>query len=366
LFVGLSYQYFNFDQIDGISLKNLPVTISQPDDSTTFQADASHPICSARSNTDTLRADGATAAFTSFGDCGYIRDLIETTNQIHLKVHQATTYVTFGITNRIDVSVAVPVENVRMSLSSTAIIIYNDDQTGKHFYAFNPARPDCINVRTRCLTSTFSSSANASGVGDITLRAKGTAWKGERMSVGLGVDLRLPTGDQQNFLGTGAAGIKPFAVWSYTARVSPHALVGYQANGSSVIGGDLNTGRKDRIPGAITYSGGADVWITKRLTAGFDLVGQYVPRAQIISINNPKFTDLGPCDTNNCAVAVPQPHSYDNLNVNTGSYNVLDGSAGVKVRLSTNLLLVGNALFKLNNQGLRAKTVPLIGISYTF
>lgn len=369
LFVGLSYQYFNFDRIDGVNLKSLPVTLDQADDSTTF---AGNPICSARSNTDAVRPDGSVLV-TSFGQCGYIRDLIETTNRIDLKIHQVTTYVTFGLTNKIDISAAIPVENVRMSVSSAANIIYKDNQSGEHFYGFDPTRKDCQNVPLPCLSSTFANNTYAEGIGDVTIRVKGTGWKGERAAVGWGVDLRLPTGDQMDFLGIGAVGVRPFAVWSYSARVSPHALFGYQANGSSIIGGDLNTGQKGRIPESLTYLGGADVWLTKRITAGFDLVGQEVPRAQIVS-PNPPFVDLGECNPDpgaDCSstatprlVTQPQPHA--NLNVYTGSYNAMDGSAGVKIRAGTNLLIIGNALFKLNDQGLRAKPIPLIGASYTF
>ncbi len=362
LSVGFSYQYFKFDRIDGQSMKDLPVALSQADDSTTVFG----TTCSASSNTEITRSDGS-AVVTSFGECGFIRDLIETENQVDLKVHQVSTFVTFGLTNKIDLSLALPVENIRMSVISSGKIIYNDNQSTKHFYGFNPTREDCHNVFP-CYSSTFSDARNASGIGDLTLRAKGTVWKGERAAVGWGVDLRLPTGDQQNFLGVGAAGIRPFAVWSYRARVSPHALIGYQANGSSVIGGDLNTGRKDRVPGAITYTGGADVWLTKRITAAFDLVGQQVPRAEVVWKNRPQFVDLGECDPNSCDVSQPvkpgQPH--DTLNTATESYNATDGSAGLKIRPGANLLIIGNALFKLNDGGLRASTVPMVGVSYTF
>jgi Putative MetA-pathway of phenol degradation len=366
IFVGLSYQHFNFDRLDGISMKHLPVTLTQADDATTFKDQGI--ICSARSNVD-FQVDNSTTV-SSLGNCGYIRDLIETSNQIDLKVHQVTTYVTFGLTNKIDLSIAVPAENIRMAVISTGTIVYNDEESGKHFYGFDPARQDCKNKP--CLTSTFTNAANASGIGDVTLRVKGTAWKGERAAVAGGVDLRLPTGDQQNFLGVGAVGIRPFGVWSYAARVSPHALIGYQANGSSIIGGDLNTGRKDRLPGAITYSGGADVWLAKRVTVGFDLVGQDVPRVQIVS-TNPDFPDLGKCITvdengNDACIfdknAKLNPHP--NLNVYTRSYNSVAGSLGAKIRLGSKLLVIGNALFKVNDVGLRSKTVPLVGLSYTF
>jgi hypothetical protein len=44
----------------------------------------------------------------------------------------------------------------------------------------------------------------------------------------------------------------------------------------------------------------------------------------------------------------------------------VEASVGGKVRLFRNLVATGNVLFKLNDSGLRAKVVPLGGISYSF
>jgi len=46
--------------------------------------------------------------------------------------------------------------------------------------------------------------------------------------------------------------------------------------------------------------------------------------------------------------------------------SIVDASLGAKVRLFRHLLVTGNVLLKLNDSGLRAKVVPLAGISYTF
>jgi hypothetical protein len=45
---------------------------------------------------------------------------------------------------------------------------------------------------------------------------------------------------------------------------------------------------------------------------------------------------------------------------------IVDASLGATVRLFHHRLGTGNVLLKLNHSGLRAKVVPLAGISYTF
>ena len=341
MFIGFSYQYFKFDALDGVNLKKMPVVLTQQD---TISPLAPTQTCSVNGN------NTGTA-------CGFIRDVIKTDNSIDLKVHQFTTFIAFGLTNRIDVSVAIPIENVRMGIFSAARIVDNS-QTFVHAFVPTATCPD------PCLQSSFSNVRSASGIGDMTLRLKGTAWKGERAGVALGVDVRVPTGDQLNFLGAGAAGFKPFVIWSYRSRISPHALVGYEVNGSSVVAGDISTGTKERLPSQLTYIAGADVWFTKRFTAAFDLVGQEVFEAERSSVGD--FTEPAPCTDSNCNAFLRPNHDLA-LRLRAGSYNASSVSAGFKVRPFGSLLLTGNVLIRLNdNAGLRAKYVPLAGLSYTF
>jgi hypothetical protein len=147
-------------------------------------------------------------------------------------------------------------------------------------------------------------------------------------------------------------------------------VVGYETNGNSVLAGDTSTGSKDRLPSQLTYAVGADARLTKRLTVAFDLVGQQVLQAHRIVIDT-NFHDLGPCvpiDTgaaNYCASAGPA-NTYSNVTQVTGSYNNSNASFGLKFRPSASLLITGNVLVKLNEGGLRADYVPLVGVSYTF
>ena len=48
---------------------------------------------------------------------------MNSTNRINLKVHQFTFYATYGLTNRVDLSVAIPILDVRLGMSSQATIV---------------------------------------------------------------------------------------------------------------------------------------------------------------------------------------------------------------------------------------------------
>jgi hypothetical protein len=371
LFIGFSYQFFNFNKIDSVDLHNIPVVLTHAPDS----VDNPGKTCSI----DTT---------SNIAGCAFVRDVVSTSNSIDLKVNQYTTYVTFGLTRNIDVSAVIPVENVRMNVTSNDTIILGSDTFHAHVWnnctdpADPTADPKCLHhtFPDRSLTTDGSQSSNsASGIGDVVARVKWNAWHGERAGVAAGLDVRFPTGDALNYLGSGSYGVKPFAIFSYRARISPHALVGFEWNTKSIAAGDLGTGTKADVPNDFAYSVGADAWITKWLTGSFDIIGQHILSTQEVigsqtfgtqklSIESKPF--LANCGT--CLVA-PNPNTVARntltLSSNSVSYNITNASMGVKIRpLGTlsKLVVTANVLVRLDEGGLSYKPVPLLGVGYTF
>jgi Putative MetA-pathway of phenol degradation len=351
--LGFAYQHFEFESHDGINLDSLPAVFTQPDTlATSFGT-----VCS-------LPPPDSTA---NMGDaCAFIRDIVTSDNKIDLKLHQFTTFITFGITNRIDVSMAIPIENVRMGIQSLATI-KDISQNALHRFPV-ASSPLCSPSDQLCLQTSTSQFRTASGIGDITFRVKGVAAKGERSAFAIGVDIRTPTGDALNFLGAGAPGLKPFVAWSYTSRISPYVNVGYEVNGSSVTAGDVTTGREDKLPSQLTYSAGADIGVTRWLTAALGIVGQEVLQAPRLASST--FEEPLKCipDVNSAcpALAAPPAPTDPNVVATTGSYNISNISVGAKLKPFARLVITGNVLIRVNDGGLRAKPVPLIGVSYTF
>src|SRR5215469_13967226 len=83
---GISYQRFRFSNIDGIDLHKVPAVFSHIDTT----------------------------------GLSYEADVIQTSNNINLNVDSTMLYGTVGLTDRIDVSVAIPVVSVRMGATSDA------------------------------------------------------------------------------------------------------------------------------------------------------------------------------------------------------------------------------------------------------
>lgn len=376
LFLGFSYQYFNFDSIDGQNLSNIPTVLQhQP-----FPVPNAFHIPSCDNQTGLTTANGYA------GNPCFVRDFIQTMNNIDLTIHQYTLYATYGITNRLEFSVAIPILNIQMGVTSQATIVPNSaapasaGAPGNVWHSFNPTNPvltsQCAS-QTPCLNAKFSNSNSASGIGDVVLRGKYNVYNGERWAVAAGVDVRLPSGDELNFLGSGATGVKPFGVVSYKARISPHADAGFEWNGNSTLAGTnivpapagttpVNTGK---LPNRFVYIVGADIRVVKRLTAAFDIYGQRLFNSpELVSRS---YTGLGNCSgptdpTGATCGTYTAGTTHPDIAQRTTDVNITGASLGLKYRMVGRLVVTGNVLLKLDEGGLRSSAVPLVGISYNF
>jgi len=309
---GFAAQRFTFDTVEGLDLHQVPAVFTHD-------------------NAQLL---------------GGRQDVVTTVNSITATVSQFTTFVTIGVTDRFDVSLAVPfVSNSLKVVSDATIQRLGTTNPLTHF--FRQSNGDVGNTRT------FTAIGDATGLGDVTIRLKGSAGSGRLGAAAFGADVRLPSGDEMNLLGTGTAGVQPFVFYSTTLqRVSPHLNASYQWNGSSVLAGNPSTGESADFPDQATYGLGIDVAANDHLTLAFDVLGRYLINAERIS----------PQDFH----ALDGKSVFRNIGFSQDSFNEISGALGFKINLFDRLLLDGNLLFALDNHGVRDKVTPLIGFEYSF
>jgi hypothetical protein len=310
--VGFAFQRFSFDTVEGLDLGQIPVVFT-------------HDNAELR---------------------GGREDVVATTNRIEASVSQATTFLTLGVTDHFDVSIAVPfVHNSVKAVSDATIHRLGTTNPLTHFFR---QVDGAVGVRRL-----FTAVGSATGVGDLQVRVKTTLHKGATHGLAAGLDIRVPTGDEMNLLGSGAAGLQPYGVWSATLqRVSPHVNIAYKWNGTSVLAGNPATGETDDFPDQVGYAVGADVSVNPRMTVAFDVLGAYVIKAE--RLRRETFH------------ALDGRSSFPNIVFSRDSMNSLSGAIGLKASLFQRLLVDVNVLFKLDEHGLRDKVTPLIGIEYAF
>jgi len=313
LFLAFSYQLFRFDSIDGTSLNHVPLV---------FNAG---------------QVKGTSPPITDVG---------QTYNHIDARINQYVAQATFGLTDWADITIALPFERVSMGVTTygTEYFVSTTGLVGQ---------PVPISKRfTR---------GSASGISDMVLNLKVAPWKWEHFAMAMGVEFRIPTGDELNYLGSGALGWKPYIVLSRPGRITPHVNVGYQWSATSDIYPHVPVNSQDHqtgnnvLPDVFSYAAGAEASVVSRFTLSADFVGQrYIDAPRLLLRTNTEAYLNDIKVANSSLTGVTESYSADNL------------SAGAKVRIKGSLLFTGNALIKLDDGGLRAKVVPLAGLSYTF
>lgn len=405
--VGVAYQYFSFSHLDGIRLSSFPAVLTHEGWSTSL-------------GTGTIAGPV------------YKQDYVTTSNQVHLDLNQTVIYAVFGITNRMDASIELPIQSAHLRVFSTAQIVRTQPCEGQrgpegggncygplsdnnaaecgefhYFQGYSNTtsggeQKDCSQIFSS-VSETFPNqtflihmestaagtplvlnartsppTTDATGIGDITLRGKYQVIHREKLVGAVGLGIRFPSGDAKNFLGTGAYGVTPFGALTYNSRLSPHVKFGYEWNSNSVLAGDPlgTTGSSASLPAAWLYSGGADFRATKRITIAADLIGEHVLDVNRLTLGaypmlpaTDGSTDPSTATKMNVpSILVNSPSSvYKSSDIpRTSSYSSDAIAVGGKVRLFKELVLAGNATIRVDNGGLRADVVPLVGLSYAF
>ncbi|HUR34014.1 MAG TPA: hypothetical protein VM032_09495 [Vicinamibacterales bacterium] len=310
--VAFAFQRFTFDAIEGLDLDKVPAVFTHD-------------------NANLL---------------GGREDVVTTMNAIDATVSQSTAFVTVGVTDRFDVSVAVPVVSNTLTVVSTATVRrIGTVNPLTHFFR----QSDGEVGETRI----FSARGSATGLGDIMVRLKQTVRKQTSSGIAVGLDVRIPTGDEMELLGSGTAGVQPFAIWSSTIQqFSPHLNVSYRWNGRSVLAGNPASGESADFPDQVGYAAGADVTAGPRVTLAFDLLGRYTINAERLSTGTFRALD--------------NRSTFPNVAFTESSFNAMSGTVGMKAMLTEKLLFSANVLFSLDDHGVRDRVTPLVGLEYGF
>jgi hypothetical protein len=255
-------------------------------------------------------------------------------DSMHLDVSATTVgvFATYGITDRLDAGIALPITSIKMKARLDSRLGINNTLDQEVFF-----------------TNEISGSETA--VGDIVLRGKYIVWPARGGGLAAGVDVRLPTGDEENWLGIAGTQARFYAAASTAVgRLSPHFNFGYTVSSENSLAKDP-TSPVFGPPDEITYAGGVDASLNSRLTVVGDVFGrslldfgEFVETATEFGSN---FIQLTPGDE-------------------TANLRLLWGSVGVKYNVHGSSLVAFNLLFPLNSNGLRDKLTWVVGFEQSF
>jgi hypothetical protein len=249
---------------------------------------------------------------------------------IGLDISQTTAYFTYGLGHWLDVSLATPLVSSSMTVRSQGSVDL-------------PLLGVAVDVPAQTVH------ASATGIGDQLVRIKAQALsRGLRLAAA--ADVRLPTGDEFNFHGAGAYGFRPFGIASMSiGAVSPHVNAGYDWNGASLLADPEGIDDPQGLPERVFYVVGMDAALSDRFTLAVDFLDQ-------VALN--RFRSLLPGTGGS---RQPKPIGFERVSTHERSLAV-----GFKARLFGQTMITGNALLRMNEEGLRAQVVPNLAISRSF
>ena len=234
---------------------------------------------------------------------------------VSMRIHAETVTVSahYGITDRLDVGGALPIE--RLTLSGERVDTYRGTPLPQ-----------------------ASVAASASGPGDLLVRTKFHLLQRGTAGVGIGAEARLPTGNATNLLGADRATFKPRVIWSVeNEHVALDSSVAYGLGG---------------VSDELDYSA-AVTTVGDKLTLVGELAGRRLNSAM-------RLTDL----------TTPNPRlggvETTRLSAVETDLNRAIAVAGVKWNVRATWLVTASVSRSLGTGGLTTRWTSSIGAEYAF
>lgn len=143
-------------------------------------------------------------------------DVLEATLKLRISSRTTLTSVTYGVTDRLDIGVTIPYMSTTLEATVDKRILRLGTAADPTIHSFDGLGAS---------TATATSGGTASGLGDLRFQAKYNVLNRRTFAAGALWDVRLPTGDSRNLLGTGTLRWISSAS-RMTRSISPAASIG--------------------------------------------------------------------------------------------------------------------------------------------
>ncbi len=243
--------------------------------------------------------------------------------------------LTYGIADRVDVGVVLPIVSTSLHGQSNAQIVPFGPGAALHFFAGTAEDP--------ILTASRFIDGSATGLGDVAARMKINLRETLPVAVGILAEARIPTGDERDLLGAGSFAGRGLAIVSGRfGAFSPHANVGYLYRG-----GQFETD-------AVLATAGFDNLLSPWATLAIDVISQ-------LQVGESPLQVPGPVE-----IQAPYHRTIIPTVIPDTRDDIVDGSVGIKLTAAPGLTVVGNSEWSLNHGGLRPDVIWTAGLEYNF
>src|SRR6184192_3747810 len=167
VFVGANVNRLHFESLRGVSLNDIEMTFTHEN--------VTGPECDAIVG----------SSCTPYGVPTHENDVIALRLALDIDMTVTSFFVSFGLLDRVDIGVVVPIVSTSLRGTSDAQIIPFGGTTAQHFFWGTPANPE--------LSTTRFVQGSATGVGDIAARVKINVTQSDRTMFAVLGDVRFPT-----------------------------------------------------------------------------------------------------------------------------------------------------------------------------
>ena len=317
VFVGANINRLHFETLRGVSLHDIEMTFTHEN--------VTGPAC------DSIVGQSC----TPYGVPTHENDVIDLRLALDIDMTVTSFFVTFGLLDRVDIGVVLPIVSTSLRGTSNAQIVPFGGTTAQHFFGGTPANPELS-------TSRFVE-GSATGVGDIATRVKINLMRSERTNFSVLADARFPTGSADDLLGSGHVAARGLGILSARfGAFSPHANIGYLFRGGS----SQNS--------AVLATIGFDHVMAPWAAIAVDLVSE-------LQVGESKLRLPGTVTYDRPFLRTVEP-----TNIPNERDDIINGSLGFKFVTPSGITLVANTLWPLNRGGLRPNVLWTAGLEYNF
>jgi hypothetical protein len=278
-------------------------------------------------------------------------DVIEATVRLNARSNTVSTMMTYGLTDRLDIGIIVPFVEITLEAAVDRRILRLGTAANPTIHSFDGRGGD---------TNSDTGGGTRSGIGDIRLTGKYNVLRRPSIALAAAWDVRLPTGDADNLLGTGRVFTRASAIVSAGGRTSEsHAGITV----TLVPSEGLERGFHEQ--GAeLTYIGGFDWSVVPRVTVNADVLIRS-------SFGDFGFqNDLRPVDVRlqymTTASGPIQTLNVRHFGRTDSGPALIHAAIGGKVHVWRTVLAIGSVLFPLSEARLHNKPALSLGLEYTF
>jgi hypothetical protein len=315
--------------------------------STRFTTSRGEPIKDLRLSFTHVNTDSDQCDAEQGRDCAALgvplseNDLLEVLLTLDLDVDVASLFVTYGLLDWVDLGLIVPVVHTNLAAHSVAQIIpFGTLPTGAtHFLGGTPQDP--------VLSTTQVVDGSATGIGDLAGRMKMNVLARNRAAVAVLADVRAPTGDEADFLGTGEWAFRGLGILSLQfGNFSPHVNAGYVWRGENAANGVDND--------AALLTVGFDQVFSPWATFSADVISELQLGRSVFQVPAPvRFTE-------------PFVRSVRPMEISDARDNLVTMSLGFRLATLSNFMAVANTLIPVTGSSPRPDFAWSVGVEYDF